>query len=82
MSPLNKINRTPTPPTEEDCYLGQFIPLQYHHHMLMDDYRMNSFKAAIDEAVFPGAKVLDLGGGTGVLSWFEAAKAESRWRKN
>jgi predicted RNA methylase len=66
-------------PTEEDCYLGQFIPLQYHHYMLMDEYRMGAFKAAINQAVFPGAKVLDLGGGTGVLSWFAAAKAEKVW---
>jgi len=65
--------------TEEDCYLGQFIPLQYHHHMLTDEYRMGAFKAAIDQAVFPGAKVLDLGGGTGVLSWFAAAKAGKVW---
>ncbi len=65
--------------TEEDCYLGQFIPLQYHHHMLMDEYRMSSFKAAIDRTVFPGAKVLDLGGGTGVLSWFAAAHADKVW---
>lgn len=65
--------------TEEDCYLGQFIPLQYHHHMLMDQYRMGSFKAAIDATVFPGAKVLDLGGGTGVMSWFAAAKASQVW---
>jgi predicted RNA methylase len=65
--------------TEEDCYLGQFIPLQYHHHMLMDQCRMSSFKAAIDATVFPGAKVLDLGGGTGVLSWFAAAKAGKVW---
>lgn len=65
--------------TEEDCYLGQFIPLQYHHHMLMDQYRMGSFKAAIDAVVFPGAKVLDLGGGTGVMSWFAAAKASKVW---
>lgn len=65
--------------TEEDCYLGQFIPLQYHHHMLMDQYRMGSFKAAIDATVFPGAKVLDLGGGTGVMSWFAAAKASKVW---
>ncbi|MGZ5075359.1 MAG: methyltransferase domain-containing protein [Methylobacter sp.] len=73
----NRINtRTPT---EEDCYLGQFIPLQYHHHMLTDEYRMGSFKAAIDQTVFPGAKVLDLGGGTGVLSWFAAAKADKVW---
>ncbi len=65
--------------TEEDCYLGQFIPLQYHHHMLMDEYRMSTFKAAIEQAVFPGAKVVDLGGGTGVLSWFAAEQAEKVW---
>ena len=63
----------------EDNYLGQFIPLQYHHSMLMDNNRMCNFKAAIDHVVFPGAKVLELGGGTGVLSWFAAAKAEKVW---
>lgn len=65
--------------TQEDSYLGQFIPLQYHHQMLMDEYRMSAFKAAIDQVVFPGAKVLELGGGTGVLSWFAAAKADKVW---
>jgi len=59
----------------ESCYLGQFIPVHYHHNMLMDQNRMCSFKAAIDYAVKPGAKVLELGGGTGVLSWFAADKA-------
>jgi protein arginine N-methyltransferase 1 len=63
----------------ESCYLGQFIPLHYHHNMLMDNNRMQGFKAAIDHVVFPGAKVLELGGGTGVLSWFAAAKAEKVW---
>jgi predicted RNA methylase len=60
----------------ESCYLGQFIPVHYHHNMLMDQNRMHSFKSAIDYAVFPGAKVLELGGGTGVLSFFAAAKAD------
>ncbi|MFZ6861685.1 methyltransferase domain-containing protein [Undibacterium sp. Ji67W] len=59
----------------ESCYLGQFIPLQYHHNMLMDANRMDNFKAAIERQVFEGAKVLELGGGTGVLSWFAAQKA-------
>ncbi len=59
----------------ESCYLGQFIPVHYHHNMLMDQNRMASFKTAIDYAVKPGAKVLELGGGTGVLSWFAADKA-------
>lgn len=63
----------------ESCYLGQFIPLHYHHNMLMDARRMDGFKAAIDAVVFPGAKVVELGGGTGVLSWFAAARAEKVW---
>jgi len=60
----------------ESCYLGQFIPVHYHHNMLMDQNRMHGFKSAIDYAVKPGARVLELGGGTGVLSWFAAAKAD------
>ncbi|MBV8635278.1 MAG: methyltransferase domain-containing protein [Burkholderiaceae bacterium] len=60
----------------ESCYLGQFIPVHYHHNMLMDTNRMHGFKSAIDYAVKPGAKVLELGGGTGVLSCFAAAKAD------
>lgn len=63
----------------ESCYLGQFIPVHYHHNMLMDNRRMSGFKAAIAHLVAPGAKVLELGGGTGVLSWFAAAKAEKVW---
>ena len=59
----------------ESCYLGQFIPLHYHHNMLMDQNRMHAFKSAIAYAVKPGAKVLELGGGTGVLSCFAAAQA-------
>lgn len=63
----------------ESHYLGQFIPLHYHHNMLMDKNRMGSFKAAIDHTVFAGAKVLELGGGTGVLSCFAAAQASKVW---
>ena len=63
----------------EEHYLGQFIPLHYHHNMLMDENRMGAFKAAIDYAVFDGAKVLELGGGTGVLSCLAASKAAKVW---
>ena len=65
--------------TVEAHYLGQFIPLHYHHNMLMDKNRMDNFKAAIEFTVFEGAKVLELGGGTGVLSCFAAAKASKVW---
>lgn len=63
----------------ENHYLGQFIPLHYHHNMLTDKNRMDNFKEAIDFTVFEGAKVLELGGGTGVLSCLAAAKASKVW---
>ena len=60
----------------ESLELGQFIPLHYHHNMLNDASRMGGFKKAIDLMVKPGAKVLELGGGTGVQSFFAAQKAQ------
>jgi type I protein arginine methyltransferase len=63
----------------ETHFLGQFIPLHYHHNMLKDENRMSNFKAAINHVVFEGAKVLELGGGTGVLSCMAAAKAKKVW---
>lgn len=65
--------------TAEPHYLGQFIPLHYHHNMLKDENRMSNFKAAIGHVVFEGAKVLELGGGTGVLSCLAAATARKVW---
>lgn len=52
--------------------LGQFIPLHYHYDMLRDNYRMTAFQQAIAQTVRPGMTVVDLGGGTGVLSYFAA----------
>jgi protein arginine N-methyltransferase 1 len=48
------------------------IPIQYHAQMLLDDNRMEPFAAAIAQAVRPGMHVLDLGAGTGVMSYFAA----------
>ncbi|HEX6512175.1 MAG TPA: methyltransferase domain-containing protein [Chloroflexota bacterium] len=59
--------------------LGAFIPLHYHHNMLNDRPRMAGFKQALEIAVPPGGKVLELGGGTGVLSFFAAARASRVW---
>jgi predicted RNA methylase len=44
--------------------------------MLMDQNRMNAFQGAIAHVVGPGMKVLELGGGTGVLSFFAAQQAD------
>ncbi|MDO9310936.1 MAG: methyltransferase domain-containing protein [Nitrosomonas sp.] len=60
----------------ESLELGQFIPLHYHHNMLNDTIRMKGFKESIKLVVKPGAKVLELGGGTGVQSFFAAQKAQ------
>ena len=58
-------------PSEEN-FLGQFIPLHYHFNMLQDEARVGAFRRAIELAVRPGMKVLELGGGTGILSYFAA----------
>lgn len=60
----------------EEHLLGQFIPLHYHFNMLRDQHRMLPFREAIDLTVPDGGVALELGGGTGVLSWFAAQKAD------
>lgn len=65
--------------TAEQNYLGQFIPLHYHYQMLQDDARMGGFKSALSELTPEGGTVVDLGGGTGVLSFFAAHKAAKVW---
>ncbi len=57
---------------EDDARLGQFIPLHYHHQMLDQQARIGGFEEAIKLAVKPGMRVLELGAGTGVLSFFAA----------
>ncbi len=64
--------RPGTRDADDDTMLGQFIPLHYHHQMLDQQLRMSGFEAAINHAVTPGMKVLELGVGTGVLSFFAA----------
>ena len=54
--------------------LGQFIPLHYHYVMLQDEYRVQAFQAAINQLVRPGMRVVELGGGTGILSSFAARR--------
>ncbi|MCC8108274.1 MAG: methyltransferase domain-containing protein [Planctomycetes bacterium] len=63
-------------PNDESREVGQFIPLHYHFQMLTDQVRMAGFREAIDTVVKPGATVLELGSGTGVLSYYAAQRAE------
>lgn len=58
--------------TDDDTMLGQFIPIHYHYQMLGQEPRIGGFEQAIAAVVKPGMKVLELGAGTGVLSYFAA----------
>ena len=57
---------------DDDSMLGQFIPIHYHYQMLDQEARIGNFERAIDYVVKPGMKVVELGAGTGVLSFFAA----------
>lgn len=59
-------------------YPADVIPIQYHFNMLNDAARMAGFHQAVELAVRPGMNVVDLGGGTGVLSWFAARRGARR----
>ncbi|MEQ9364708.1 MAG: methyltransferase domain-containing protein [Leptospirales bacterium] len=58
--------------------LGRFIPQHYHYQMLLDEARMIGFRAALELVVPVGGRVLELGTGTGVLSFFAARSGASR----
>lgn len=69
---------TPSSGCDQSVFeLGQFIPSVYHFNMLADEARLHAFKQAIAHTVWPGASVLELGGGTGVLSHFAAQHGAS-----
>ncbi len=59
--------------------LGQFIPLHYHFQMLSDTTRMTAFHTAIEQVVTPEQRVVDLGSGTGVMSFFAARQGAHVW---
>jgi len=63
---------------DDDAMLGQFIPIHYHYQMLDQEPRIGGFEQAIAAIVKPGMKVLELGAGTGVLSFFAARAGASK----
>jgi predicted RNA methylase len=63
----------------EDRQLGQYIPLHYHYQMLLDRARVDGFAEALDACVPEGGRVLEFGGGTGVLSFLAARRAAKVW---
>lgn len=66
------------PELRAPAFPADVIPIQYHFNMLNDAARMDGFETAIALAVRPGMRVVELGGGTGVLSWFAARQGAAR----
>lgn len=64
----------PSSAKTDDQVLGQYIPLLYHYNMLQDEDRVTAFRDAIHLLVQPGMHVVELGGGTGILSSFAARR--------
>ncbi len=58
----------------DEKVLGQYIPLLYHYNMLQDNDRVGAFQEAINLLVQPDMHVVELGGGTGILSSFAARR--------
>jgi predicted RNA methylase len=59
----------------DELVTEQTVPMHYHFNMLNDSIHLQAFKEAIDYLVKPGDRVLDLGGGTGILSFMAAQRA-------
>ncbi len=52
--------------------------LEYHHSMLADKVRTQTFQRAIEQQVRPGDVVLDIGCGSGILSYFACMAGAKR----
>lgn len=66
--------------SRSEAELGRFIPEHYHYQMLLDEARMRGFQEALS-IVVPASqnkRVLELGCGTGVLSFYAAQAGATR----
>lgn len=60
--------------SDGDPHLGSYLDVCTHKDMLQDVVRTSAYAEAIAAVVQPGARVIDFGAGTGVLSIFAARR--------
>jgi len=75
VNPAAALKVAPLHRVDDDAHLGQYIPLHYHGQMLANEQRMAPFHEAIEKLVPIGSHVVELGGGTGVMSFLAAKRA-------
>ena len=75
LNPAAALKVAPLHRVDDDAHLGQYIPLHYHGQMLANEQRMAPFHEAIEKLVPIGSHVVELGGGTGVMSFLAAKRA-------
>ena len=61
----------------DEDYFKSYAHYSIHHEMLSDKVRTESYQAALKSSKLTGARVLDIGCGTGILSMFSAQSGAS-----
>lgn len=62
----------------DERQMQSWANLEFHRAFLADDIRNLAYKRALELAVQPGATVLDVGSGTGILSFLAARAGAER----
>ena len=75
-----RVKKRPSSSDTNQVYFSSYSHFGIHHEMLSDHVRTNSYRRSIIEnpQLFKGAKVLDVGCGTGILSLFCASAGATR----